>query len=162
MGLLDGILSSVLGNLGNMGGAANTGTLRPGDSDNPLGSALGRMGGSVAASALVALAFRVLQQNGGIGGLVDKLRDAGLGQHASSWVGTDDNIPVDADQLKSAFGADQLAQLASQLGLTADQASRGLAQVLPDLVNQMTPSGEVPANDRDLISDALATLRRVS
>ena len=165
MGLLDGILGSVLGNLGGQGGLGGLGGLltggnaRAGDND-PMGSALGRAGGGIAASALMALAFRVLQQNGGITGLLDKLRQSGLGDHAASWVGTGENMPVTGDQLKDALGSGELAQLASHVGLTPEQASNGLAQVLPELVNQLTPAGQVPADHHDMISQALSMLAR--
>ena len=157
MGLLDGILSSMLGSLGNSASVGGLGT----NSDNsPLGSALGRAGGGVAASAMMALAFRLLQQNGGVTGLIDKLRQSGLGEHAASWVSTGENMPVSGQQLKDALGSGELAQLASHFGLTPDQASSGLAQVLPELVNQMTPSGQVPSDHHDMISDALAMLQK--
>lgn len=156
MGLLDGILGSVLGNLGGSSTSGGMGS----NNGGAMGSALGRVGGSIAASALMTLAFQLLQQNGGISGIVDKLRNSGLGQHASSWVGTGDNMPVSGDQLRNAFGSDELAQLAKHAGLTPDQASSGLAQVLPELVNQMTPAGHVTEDHNDLISQALSMLSR--
>ena len=163
MGLLDGILSSVLGNLGSsIGGSAgnNPGGMRnTGNDDSPFGSALGKIGGNVAMSAMVALAFRMLQQNGGLSGVIEKLRGSGLGHQASSWVSTGDNLPVTADQLQQALGSGDLAQLATRFGLTPEQASQGLAQVLPEVVNRMTPSGALPANDQELISNALAQLQ---
>ena len=171
MGLLDGILSSVLGNLGgsigssmggSMGGSAgnNPGGMRnTGNDDSAFGSALGKIGGNVAMSAMVALAFRMLQQNGGLSGVIEKLRGSGLGHQASSWVSTGDNLPVTGDELQQALGSGELAQLATRFGLTPEQASQGLAQVLPEVVNRMTPSGELPANDQDLISTALAQLQ---
>ena len=161
MGLLDGILGNVLG--GMMGGG-NAGGSRQGynqQGNNPLGSVLGQLGGSgMATSALMALAFQLLQQNGGISGVVDKFRASGLGQHADSWVGTGANMPVSADQVTDVLGAGGLAQLAKKAGLSPDQASGGLAQLLPELVNQMTPSGQVPDNHHDMISEALAMLAR--
>jgi uncharacterized protein YidB (DUF937 family) len=154
MGLLDGILSSVLGNLGGGGG------MRPGNFGNQRSSPFGGAGGSMIASVLIPLAFQLLQRNGGIGGVLAKMRGSGLGQHANSWVSTGDNMPVSPDDLQQAFGPDELAQLASQYGLSTDEAANGLAQVLPEVVNQMTPAGEVPVDDRDMISEALASLAR--
>jgi uncharacterized protein YidB (DUF937 family) len=154
MGLLDGILGKVLG--GAMGGGSNNQ-----QSDNPLGSLLGGLGGAGGgSSALVAIALQMLQQNGGISGVVDKFRASGLGAHADSWVGTGANMPVSADQVTQALGAGGLGQLASKFGLSPDQASGGLAQLLPELVNQMTPAGQVPENHQDMISEALAMLTR--
>jgi len=156
MGLLDGILGNVLG--GVLGGA--TSDLGQQQSNNPLGSILDRLGGGsgVAKMAFLALAFQLLQRSGGISGLLDKLRNSGLGQHADSWVGTGQNLPVSPDQLRSAIGPDILNQLASHFGMSPDQASTSLAQVLPELVNQMTPAGQVPHQQHDMISDALDQL----
>jgi uncharacterized protein YidB (DUF937 family) len=166
MGLLDGILGSVLGGMtggggreiprggtGGFGGPADAG-------DNPLGSILGRLGGGsgVAKMALLALAFQLIQRNGGIGGLLDKFRDRGLGNKADSWVGTGSNMAVSPDELRDVLGPGVLDQLASHFGMTQSQASQSLSEVLPELVNQMTPEGQLPDDDNDLISDALRQL----
>jgi len=163
MGLLDGILGNVLG--GMMGGGAGGGSFSPQGNNqqgnNPLGNVLGQLGGSgIATSALVTLALQLLQQNGGISGVVDKFRASGLGAHADSWVGSGPNMPVSAGQVSDALGAGGLAQLAQKAGLTPAQASGGLAQLLPELVNQMTPSGQVPDNHQDMISEALSMLTK--
>jgi uncharacterized protein YidB (DUF937 family) len=73
-------------------------------------------------------------------------------------VGTGQNLPVSPDALQNALGPDVIGQLANRFGLSQDQASSGLAQVLPELVNQMTPHGAVPEGEHDLISDALSQL----
>ena len=163
MGLLDGILGSVLGGMtggGGRGGQIPGGLGRQDDSDNPLGSVLGRLGGGsgVAKMALLALAFQLIQQNGGVGGLIDKFRDGGLGNKADSWVGTGQNMALAPDELRDVLGPGVLDQLASHFGMTQSQASENLSEVLPELVNQMTPDGQLPDNDNDLISDALRQL----
>jgi uncharacterized protein YidB (DUF937 family) len=124
MGLLDGILSNVLG--GALGGA--TGSFDR-QSDSPLGSVLDRLGGGsgVTKVAFLGLAFQLLQRAGGIDGLLEKLREAGLGAHGDSWVGTGQNMPVLPDQLRQALGPDVLGQLASQFGLSHD-APRATSQ----------------------------------
>lgn len=157
MGLLDGILGNVLG--GVLGGATS-GYGQQQQTNNPLGSILDRLGGGsgIGKMAFLALAFQLLQRSGGISGLLDKLRNSGLGQHADSWVSSGHNLPVSPDQLRDAVGPDILGQLASHFGMTQEQASSGLAQVLPELVNQMTPAGDVPPNQHDMISDALNQL----
>jgi uncharacterized protein YidB (DUF937 family) len=115
------------------------------------GSGAGKM-------AFLALAFQLLQSSGGLSGLLDKLRNAGLGQHADSWVGTGNNLPVAPDQLQQVFGPDVLEQLASRFGMSQHEASGTLAQVLPELVNHMTPQGDVPADADDAITNALSQL----
>ena len=159
MGILDGILGNVLG--GMAGGA--TGGLRR-EADSPLGSVLGRLGGGsgVAKMAFLALAFQLLQRAGGISGLIEKLRNSGLGQHADSWVGTGRNMPVAPDQLRSAIGPDVLDQLARHFNLSEEEASAGLAQVMPELVNEMTPEGQVPDDQDQMISEALSQLKPLS
>src|SRR6185503_12202432 len=104
MGLLDGILGNVLG--GVLGGAS--GGMPRRQDDNPLGSVLGRLGGGpgVAKMAFHALAFQLLQRAGGLPGLIDKLRNSGLGQHADSWVGTGRNMALSGDDLRNAVGPD--------------------------------------------------------
>jgi len=156
MGLLDGILSNVLG--GALGGAAGNLNRR---SDSPLGGVLDRLGGGsgVAKMALLALAFQLLQRSGGLNGLLERLRGAGLGTHADSWVGTGRNMPLSADDLRNVVGPDVLGQLASHFGMSEHEASSRLSEVLPELVNEMTPEGQVTAGTDDVISDALSQLQ---
>lgn len=155
MGLLDGILGNVLG--GAMGGGGLRNNNQP--SDNPLGSILGGLANSgIAKGALLALAFQLLQRNGGISGILDKLRGSGLGHQGNSWISTGANLPISPDQINDALGAEDIGQLANQYGMTPGQASGGLAELLPELVNQMTPTGQIPADDHSMISDALAAL----
>lgn len=136
MGLLDSVLGSVMNNMG--GGAAS-----------PAG------GGDI-----MQMVMGLLQQNGGLGGLVDMLSKNGLGQQAASWVGTGDNLPVSADQLGQALGSGPLADLASKFGIDPSQLSGSLAQYLPDVVNQLTPQGRLPdnANDSDALGQGLSAL----
>ena len=68
---------------------------------------------------------------------------AGLGEQVSSWIGNGQNLPVSAEQIQSALGSGVVSSLAGKLGLDASQASGMLAQVLPDLVNHLTPQGQV-------------------
>lgn len=84
-------------------------------------------------------------KHGGLAGLMGKMQAAGLGDVAQSWVGTGANKPVAADQLTQALGADTMAKLAAKAGIGAQQAPDLLAQILPALVNQMTPQGKPPA-----------------
>lgn len=80
---------------------------------------------------------------GGLGGLLGKFNDAGLGGKADSWVGTGDNEPLDAAEVEEALGGD-LDQIASQAGVSRDEASSGLAGMLPGLIDQLSPGGQLP------------------
>ena len=138
MGMLDGLLGSMMS--GMMGGQ----------------SAQGAQGGN----PMIRMALQMLQQNGGIEGLLAKFQQAGMGQQAQSWIGTGQNMPVSADALSQIFGQGQLGQIAQQLGMTHDQAASGLAQALPHVVDQMTPGGQIPVEHNDLVAQALAILQK--
>ena len=109
-------------------------------------------------SPLLQAALTLIQQNGGLPGLLSKFQQSGLGQQAESWVSSNANLPISADQLHQVLGSGAIASIASQLGLDHAQVSGGLAQLLPQLVNQMTPNGTVPANHSDLLSEGLSLL----
>ena len=145
MGLLDGLLGQVMG--GMMGGGQNQ---MPGQSQAP----------GQAQNPLLMIALQMLQQNGGLQGVLGKLQQAGYGQQAQSWIGTGQNMPIDAGALSQIFGHGQLGQMAQQLGVSQEEASGSLAQMLPQVVDQMTPQGQVPDNHSDLVNQALAMLQK--
>ena len=133
MGLLDSILGSVLG-----GGAAQG----QGSGQAALINAVIQMVANKGAGGGGA--------GGGLGALVGALTQGGLGNVASSWVGTGQNLPVSAEQLQSALGSGGgglLAQLAQQAGLSHGDTASGLSQILPGLVDKLTPDGQIPQQD---------------
>ena len=130
MGLLDGILGSMLG-----GGAQQ------------------------AQSPLIATALQLIQQNGGLPGIISKLQNGGLADQVGSWVGTGANLPVTPSQLQEVLGTGTIGQIAQQLELSHADASSGLAQALPQIIDKLTPTGQVPADHTDLLNQALSALR---
>ena len=151
MGILDAILGGVLG--GNAGGPMS------GQLGNAPGGTVGGAG-TQAQNPLLLMALQLLQQNGGIQGILAKLQQAGYGQQAQSWIGTGANLPIDPRIVQQVFGQGQLGQIAQQLGISPAQASDGVAQMLPQVVDQMTPAGQIPENHGDLVNEALAILQR--
>ena len=109
---------------------------------------------------MLAAAMSLLQENGGLSGVLDMFRGKGMTQEADSWVGTGPNVGVSADQVKQVFGGSTLSNLATQMGTSQSQTSSLLAQILPELINTLTPEGQVPENHDDLISQGLSLLRR--
>jgi uncharacterized protein YidB (DUF937 family) len=81
---------------------------------------------------------------GGLGGLLDKLQKGGLGNAANSWVGSSQNQPVSHGQLGSALGPDIIKTLADRSGLSEEELTKQLSQVLPGLVDKLTPQGRLP------------------
>ena len=101
----------------------------------------------------------MVQQSGGLNGILDTFRRSGMSSQADSWVSTGPNVGISAEDLQQAVGGSTLSNLASQLGMSNSQASSVLAQILPELVNQLTPQGALPDNHSDLISQGLTLLR---
>jgi uncharacterized protein YidB (DUF937 family) len=99
----------------------------------------------------------IKNQEGGLSGLVSKLKSSGLGDQVNSWIGTGDNSPVSANQLKSALGDDFLKNIAERLGVTNEEAAGNLADALPQVVDKLTPNGKIE-ND-DLLQKGLSALK---
>lgn len=125
MGLLDDVLKNVTG----------TGTAASPAADNSQ-------------SSLISAALSVLSnQSGGINGLVQQFTSQGLGHVISSWISTGKNLPISPEQLQSVLGSDQVKEIAAKAGVSPQVAQGGLAQLLPQLIDHMTPNGEVPQGD---------------
>jgi uncharacterized protein YidB (DUF937 family) len=84
---------------------------------------------------------------GGLGGLLQKLQAGGLGAKLQSWIGTGQNQPVSPDEVHQALGDDTVNQIAQDSGVAPQQASGGLAAILPMLIDRMTPNGKLPEDD---------------
>jgi len=95
-------------------------------------------------SPLVQMALQVIQQNGGLPGIIDKCQQAGFGQHAGSWVGTGQNMPISSEQITNVLGTDKVNSMAAQAGVTPAAAGGSLAALLPMLIDKLTPNGQVP------------------
>ena len=83
--------------------------------------------------------------SGGLNDLLKQFQDSGHGEIAKSWVGTGPNHPISPNDLGSALGADQINSLTSEFGLSRDELLHGLSQYLPQVVDHLTPGGQVPA-----------------
>lgn len=105
---------------------------------------MGSAGGGAGGADLMGVVGKLLQDSGGLAGLVQKFQQGGLGEVAQSWVSTGQNLPVSADQLGQVLGPDLLAKLGGGAGGGSDLLG-SLAQFLPQVVDQLTPGGELPA-----------------
>lgn len=95
---------------------------------------------------------------GGLGGLIGKFEQAGLGNVISSWISTGQNLPISADQLHNVLGSDTIAQIARQLGLGQGDAAGQLAQMLPQVVDKLTPNGQAPSGGLGDLGSLLGSL----
>ena len=121
MGLLDAIAGQVLG--GGNGGAPGGGALF-----DAIGSLLN-------------------SQPGGLAGLVKAFEQQGLGEVIASWIGTGQNQAISGEQLQAVLGSEQVQALAQSLGFSPLQLSGQLAQMLPQVIDGMTPNGQLPPQD---------------
>ena len=127
MGLLDSLMGAALG--GGQGGQAQTGT------------------GGLDPQVLMGIVAALMNNGGGLSGILAKLQQGGLGDAAASWVGTGANQPVSADALGGALGPDLMGMIARQLGGNQQQAAVTLADLLPGLIDQLTPQGRLPTDN---------------
>ena len=125
-----GLLDSVIGALGQPQGGSGGGQA------DLLGAIIGMLGQGQQAGGL-----------GGLGGLITKMQQGGLGDVASSWVGTGQNQPIQPDQLGGVLGSDMVSGLAKQLGLNQGDLLGQLSHMLPQVVDKLTPHGQVPDGD---------------
>ena len=95
-----------------------------------------------------------------MGRVLGKAQQAGYGSEVQSWIGTGQNLPIDAGALSQIFGHGQLGQLAQQLGVSREEAAGQLAQALPQVVDEMTPQGHIPDDHDDFVNGVLATLQQ--
>ena len=104
------------------------------------------LGGNPMLRMLLPLVASLLM-NGGLQKILGRLQQNGVGATGQSWVSTGPNEPLGAADIKAALDDEELAQIAQQLGVSEDEAAEAVAQVLPDVVDQATPAGELPDDD---------------
>ncbi len=86
-------------------------------------------------------------ESGGLQGLVQTFNEKGLGEVMSSWIGNGGNLPITPEQIQQVLGSGQVRQIAEKLGVSPDEASSGLAELLPQIVDKLTPEGSLPTQD---------------
>lgn len=144
--VLTALLPVVLGMLANRGSQPrSTGQASAGGLGDILGQVLGGAAGGGSSG-------------GGLGAVLSQLQRAGFGEQAASWVSPGANKPIPADAMSQIFGRDGLEQISRQAGLSEEDASRGLSELLPEVVDHVTPGGDVP--DLDTLTSSVADLAR--
>ncbi len=136
--------------------------------DNVIGAISGSSAPDATGGALLEHLGDLLsggQPGGGLGGLAQSFERAGLPHVIASWVGTGQNLPISAEQLRQVLGSGRLDSIAQSLGLPPAQLTGQLAQLLPEIINQLTPTGQIPAGGvahQDLARALAAALGRLT
>ncbi|WP_027457316.1 YidB family protein [Dechloromonas agitata] len=117
-------------------------------------------GNTPGGTGLLEAVMQLIQnQPGGLAGLVQSFQQGGLAEIVNSWVSTGQNLPVSGQQLASVLGSGPLQGMAAQLGLSPDQVAGSLADLLPQVVDQLTPNGQLPQGG-DLLAQGMDLLKK--
>ena len=154
-----GVLGQVLGS--GMGGGLGSGMGNNVGMNQFPQSQSGFGGKGMLMAALLPIALMFIQRNGGLSGAFNKIQNMGFGHQANSWMSADQsNQPLDPNDINQLFDNDELAQVAAQTGVDQSEVRQGMAELLPQLFDSLTPNGdtrtEPEANDE--ISEILSQL----
>lgn len=117
-------------------------------------------GNTPGGTGLLEAVMQLIQnQPGGLAGLVQSFQQGGLAEIVNSWVSTGQNLPVSGQQLASVLGSGPLQGMAAQLGLSPDQVAGSLADLLPQVVDQLTPNGQLPQGG-NLLAQGMDLLKK--
>lgn len=144
MGLLDQVLGAVTNNAQGGGGGFQ--------------DIIGMVGQS---PQLMELATKLLSNDGGaggLGGLVAKFQQAGMGDVIGSWIGSGQNQAISGEQLTNVLGGDSLSELAKSMGASSGDMAGQLSNMLPGLIDKLTPTGQAPAGGLGNAGDLMGTL----
>ena len=154
-GVLGQVLGSVLG--GGMGN--NVGMNQFPQSQSGFG------GKGMLMAALLPIALMFIQRNGGLSGAFNKIQNMGFGHQANSWMSADQsNQPLDANDINQLFDNNELAQVAEQTGVDQSEVRQSMAELLPQLFDNLTPHGDTQTESQanKEISDILAQLGKAN
>jgi uncharacterized protein YidB (DUF937 family) len=147
-----GGLGAGLGGVGSNGGAVGSG-----GGTSPFGGGKG----AALTALMIPLAMQWVQRNGGISGVLQRFQQKGYTQQASSWVSTGPNDALPQQAIGDVVGNDELSKMSQQLGVSNEEVSGRMAQILPEVVNHMTPEGNVPHDADDILHRGLSSLQRL-
>ena len=129
--------------------------------DQLAGQVIGSLGAqkqdSVSQSDLLGGVMTLINNAGGLQGILQQLQASGIADQVASWIGTGENAPVSGNQIADALGSDKVAQIAQHAGVEPEHAATGLALLLPQIIDKLTPGGQVPQNE--LLEQGLSLLR---
>ncbi len=81
----------------------------------------------------------------GLGAVLQQFQQNGQGDKVNSWVGTGPNKDISEQELAKSLGDDDINSLSQHTGMSRDDLLSALRRELPNIVDQLTPQGRVPA-----------------
>lgn len=125
--------------------------------DSVAGAVLGKLGGDK--GTMVQVAMDLFNQNGGLAGVLEKFKTGGFAEQADSWVSKGENLSISAEQITQVLGSSTISNIADKLGMDPDEISTKIAEYLPQVIDKMTPDGEVNAGSGNLLTAVLGMLK---
>src|ERR1700736_280783 len=124
------------------------GALEGAPNAHTTGSAGINPGGAAASGALISQVISMIQNRpGGLAGLLQSFQQGGLGHVFQSWIGTGQNLPLSPDQLHNTVGSDWISKIVQATGLPQAQVEQHLSTLLPQIIDHLTPNGQMPQGD---------------
>ncbi len=124
-----------------------------------VGSVLGQGKGAGVSAVLLQQLIAMLSKPGALGNLTNAFQSAGLGNILQSWIGSGQNLPISADQVRKVLGAGTVDDLAKKAGMGESETTSALASLLPQVIDKISPGGNVPAQND--LGGALASLGKL-
>lgn len=109
---------------------------------------------------MLPYAMRWMQRNGGVGGVLERFRQKGLGPHADSWVSAGSNHPLRAEEADDVVGGEEIKRVAHELGVPESDVARGFAEIMPEMVDQLSPEGHLPPEADDALDAGRSELEK--
>jgi uncharacterized protein YidB (DUF937 family) len=85
-----------------------------------------------------------LLKGGGLSSILGSLKNSGLEDIVQSWISTGQNKPISVEQIKQSLGNEKLQELAASAGIPVEQSSKLLKEMLPDIIDKLSPDGKLP------------------
>lgn len=118
------------------------------------------LGGTGGGNTTIGALLQMIDNHpGGFSGLLQAFRERGLSGAVSSWIGTGTNQPITAEQIQTVLGNEHIRAFAAKIGVSPEQASAKIAEYLPQVVDKLTPNGQMPQGN---LTDAAKELLKSS
>lgn len=85
-----------------------------------------------------------ISQQGGLQGLKAKFEQEGAGAIFQSWISTGPNLPISQEQVEKVMGNQFITDISAKLGVDPETAKHKIANMLPGIVDKLTPDGKLP------------------